>query len=141
VETAMLSLDKKVEGICLARYATYGDFDLPSEEEQRDNNWYTFINPLMYWFLHKYFRIAEENNKRLTEEYLRKSKQVVDIIGVAFTTTWGSERIKQLNDLGFEWWLHDEYWEQCLVSTLMLFKLCLVLFASQSCCTTIHRAS
>jgi hypothetical protein len=62
-----------------------------SEEEQRDNNWSTFNNPLMYRFLHENLRIAEENNKPLTEEYLRKSKRVVDIIGVAFTTTWGSQ--------------------------------------------------
>ena len=65
-----LSLDKKVEGICLARYATNGDFDLSSEEEKCDNNnWSTFNNPLMYRFLHEYLRIAEENNKPLTKEY------------------------------------------------------------------------
>jgi hypothetical protein len=75
----------------LGRYATNGDFDLSSEEGHCDTKWSTFNNPLMYRFLHEYLRIAEENNKPLTEKYLRKSKRVVDIMGVAFTTSWGSQ--------------------------------------------------
>ena len=34
------------------------------------------------------------------------------------------ERMQQLNDLEFEWWLHDEYavvpWDQCLVRPIYL---------------------